>query len=155
MSKARLSVREQLIANEMACCRFYNGTGIHDVCGAGITYRALAATSEPGWVRRLPCHSIFFADDIPRVACEKESRPTREEAERAADDTERRFAEVATAMAACRADGEAHGFKKGRGGRAAIACPICSDGLLRYSISGYNGHLHGHCSTEGCVSWMQ
>ena len=57
--------------------------------------------------------------------------------------------------AACLEDGKAHGFKNGSGGGGQIPCPVCASGTLHYSIAGSNGHLHGHCSTEGCVSWMQ
>lgn len=43
---------------------------------------------------------------------------------------------------------------KRRGIRGAIDCPKCG-GKLHYSISSYNGHTHGKCETQGCVSWMQ
>ena len=37
-----------------------------------------------------------------------------------------------------------------------ISCPICKDGIVNYIISDhYNGHIHGHCTKEGCVSWME
>lgn len=36
----------------------------------------------------------------------------------------------------------------------AIECPICK-GRLHLSQSAYNGHVHGKCETEGCVSWME
>lgn len=44
------------------------------------------------------------------------------------------------------------GFLSGSG---FMACPVCSEGKLRYSRASYNGHVHAHCSTSGCVSWMQ
>jgi hypothetical protein len=35
-----------------------------------------------------------------------------------------------------------------------IVCPKCG-GELGYSISSYNGHIHGQCNTtRGCLSWM-
>jgi hypothetical protein len=40
-------------------------------------------------------------------------------------------------------------------GAGEMACPICEAGKLRYSRSGYNGHVHAGCTTEGCVSWME
>jgi hypothetical protein len=36
-----------------------------------------------------------------------------------------------------------------------FACPICKTGTLRYTVSGYNGHVHAMCSTADCVSWME
>jgi len=35
-----------------------------------------------------------------------------------------------------------------------VECPICK-GRLHLSQSSYNGHVHGKCETEGCVSWME
>lgn len=35
-----------------------------------------------------------------------------------------------------------------------IECPVCK-GRLHLSQSAYNGHVHGKCETEGCVSWME
>lgn len=33
-------------------------------------------------------------------------------------------------------------------------CPICK-GRLHLSQSAYNGHVHGKCETQDCVSWME
>lgn len=35
-----------------------------------------------------------------------------------------------------------------------VECPVCN-GRLHLSQSSYNGHVHGKCETEGCVSWME
>lgn len=35
-----------------------------------------------------------------------------------------------------------------------VECPVCK-GRLNLSQSAYNGHVHGKCETEGCVSWME
>jgi hypothetical protein len=40
-------------------------------------------------------------------------------------------------------------------GAGVMDCPVCGAGKLRYSRRGYNGHVHGRCSTEGCVAWME
>lgn len=40
-------------------------------------------------------------------------------------------------------------------GAGVMACPVCKTGKLRYSRAGYNGHVHGACSTENCVRWME
>lgn len=36
-----------------------------------------------------------------------------------------------------------------------IKCPLCEHGDIDYSISSYNGHIHAHCTTVNCVSWME
>ncbi len=48
-------------------------------------------------------------------------------------------------------------WKKGTPGTSGkIDCPVCKQpGTLTYSRSGYNGHIHARCKTEGCVSWME
>lgn len=38
--------------------------------------------------------------------------------------------------------------------REVIECPCCK-GRLHLSQSAYNGHVHGKCETDGCVSWME
>ena len=35
-----------------------------------------------------------------------------------------------------------------------VACPACG-GALRWSKARSNGHVHGVCSTAGCLRWMQ
>lgn len=40
-------------------------------------------------------------------------------------------------------------------GNGVMDCPICVTGKLRYSRAAYNGHVHGRCSTDGCVAWME
>ena len=40
-------------------------------------------------------------------------------------------------------------------GAGNIDCPVCKQGVLQYSRSGYNGHVHGICTTDGCVAWME
>lgn len=38
--------------------------------------------------------------------------------------------------------------------RETVECPVCK-GKLHLSQSSYNGHVHGTCSTDGCVRWME
>ena len=35
-----------------------------------------------------------------------------------------------------------------------IKCPVCN-GVLRYTISSYNGHIWGMCKTKNCLRWME
>lgn len=44
----------------------------------------------------------------------------------------------------------------GKGGTQVFDCPACGGTkTLTASIAACNGHVHGHCATEHCVSWMQ
>jgi hypothetical protein len=40
-------------------------------------------------------------------------------------------------------------------GVGAMDCPICGTGKLKYSRSGYNGHVLARCSTDNCVAWIE
>ena len=43
----------------------------------------------------------------------------------------------------------------GEGAEGQTACPECGF-IVRYTISGYNGHMHGRCDNLVCfVRWMQ
>lgn len=48
-------------------------------------------------------------------------------------------------------------WKKGApGASGCIDCPVCgAAGTLRFSRSGYNGHIHAGCVTDNCVAWME
>lgn len=35
-----------------------------------------------------------------------------------------------------------------------VECPVCN-GKLHLFQSSHNGHTHGKCETDGCVSWME
>jgi hypothetical protein len=58
------------------------------------------------------------------------------------------------ARAVCSKNAKERGYGKGNGGSGQVVCPSCS-GALRYTVSAYNGHMHGRCMKEGCVQWME
>lgn len=68
-----------------------------------------------------------------------------------AKESERDFAAMRAAHEAARAKR----FGKGKGGVGEIVCPKCGTGTLRYTVSSYNGHMHGQCSTPNCLAWME
>lgn len=35
-----------------------------------------------------------------------------------------------------------------------MRCPICETGRLTFTVA-RNGHVHAHCSTRLCMSWME
>ena len=37
--------------------------------------------------------------------------------------------------------------------RGTVPCPVCGSDL-NYSVSSYNGHVHGQCTKPGCLAWM-
>lgn len=134
---------ERRLQWHMSNCIYFTGIQ-HGECKAGVNYRALVGGPNLGWATRIPCTNI---DGVP---CEKKRLTTREEAEAEVKASDASFARVATCLKAIR---EKHGKARGLGGE--MPCPTKCGGTLRYSISGYNGHIHGQCSTRGCASWMQ
>lgn len=36
-----------------------------------------------------------------------------------------------------------------------VTCPVCENGKVTYSISGYNKHSRGGCSTPACIDWRE
>jgi hypothetical protein len=120
--------------------------GMKDVthCHAGVEYESVS-TAHPFTIKTLPCFT-----DQAAIPCEKRHFPTLEECEAREREVKESFQRIVKARAAIVAD---TGGKRGVAG--SIGCPVCLDGLLRYSVAGVNGHIHARCSTESCVSWME
>lgn len=137
---------ERRIAWHMSQCVHFTGIQ-HATCKADVNYRTLVGGDDVGWAARLPCTEL---DNPKAVACDQCRRHTREEAEADVKRSDESFARISACLKAIR---EKHG--KARGLRGEMPCPNNCGGTLRYSIAGYNGHVHGACSTSGCASWMQ
>jgi hypothetical protein len=149
LAQRRQRERERRITSKMARCVFFTGTH-REVCEAGVNYRLLVGGPDFGWGTRLPCLSEFEPKSGDRATCDKCRMTTREEAEQEVAESDASYARVSACLTAIH---EKHG--KARGLAESMPCPVGCGGTLRYSISGYNGHVHGQCSTEGCASWMQ
>jgi hypothetical protein len=124
-------------------CKWFNGIQ-NKVCKAGVSYDSLPR-NERG-VIVLPCIQPECQSN-----CDKYEEPTAEEI--AADEEWMRqrmemHRKVGEVIIPIRKE------YKGRSGNGTITCPCCG-GNLHWSISGYNGHMHGRCETAGCVSWME
>lgn len=137
---------EHRIAWHMSMCVHFTGIQ-HVSCKADVNYRTLVGGDDLGWATRLPCTEF---DNTKAVACSQCRRHTREEAEAIVKRSEESFARLSLCLKAIR---EKHG--KARGLVGEMPCPTNCGGTLRYSIAGYNGHVHGACSTPSCASWMQ
>ena len=62
-----------------------------------------------------------------------------------------RIGRMATVMLAIRPWRDAH---RKQNYREVIECPVCK-GRLHLSIAACNGHVHGRCETNDCVSWIE
>lgn len=144
------------IANK---CIHYNGLsgpGMKDdsstkCCRAGVQYASVADPALKGkGFAQWPC--FREGESVP---CDKRHFPTPEEVAAEVAESDASFARLTIALTAVNDDAAAKGYKKGSGGGAIIDCPVCKAGKLHYTVAGYNGHIHGRCTTSGCVSWIQ
>lgn len=135
--------RKTFVERKMEQCRHFTGVQ-HDTCAAGVAYKDVRdETTRPfGFA----CLGAYAGN----ATCAKREWITREEAEAEERESEAAFERINTCLKAIR---EAHGTARGLQGE--MPCPVKCGGLLRYSIAGVNGHVHGQCSTPGCASWMQ
>lgn len=154
------SLREQLDK-----CRHFTGVGSdckgnpirnYDLaeCAAHVRYKSVR---RDGF--ELPCFHEGSFGEKPRGECDKCSFKSPKEldvevAEHKAHTT-KLMAKLTVVRPAIMAHAKAHGYANGNGVSDFIDCPACKTGRVRYSVSGYNGHVHAHCSTSGCVSWME
>lgn len=148
MSKKRgiPSLREQ----KSNRCVHFNGIQ-NDACRAGVSYETFRKERVAGkdW---MPCLKDAAGDC---VHCEQRRWPTAEEVEAELAEDEKHFAKMMAGANAVCTDAANRGFKKGNGGVGVVTCPVCNGGLIRYSVSAYNGHRHAKCTTDGCVCFME
>lgn len=141
------------IKAETLTCRHFNGMQ-HDCCLAGVNYRALAGAPMEGCMTRVPCLPFNDPKGGQMAVCGKHSTWTLAEAEQMVTDSEESMQRHLRVYRAAHDDAKAKGLKRWKGGQSDMVCHVCS-GILRYSVAGYNGHMHAQCETEGCVSWME
>lgn len=121
-------------------------TGIqHKTCRANIAYSQWRGGS-------LPCIFKKFRDDAPEAPpCAHRRAPTSEEIDAHKRYVDARVEKITLVM---RGISDWRAKHRGKSASEVIECPACK-GRLHLSISAYNGHVHGHCETEGCAQWME
>ncbi len=113
-------------------------------CEAGVEYAPLRGPHQPCFLTK--GESRPGALDCPNLR-----RPTAEEITAHEEWSERRMKKFFAVLADIAPWRAKH---KGRSHSEVVECPACK-GRLHLSIAAYNGHVHGRCETEGCVSWME
>jgi hypothetical protein len=132
-------------------CIHYTGTAINEVCAAGVKYADV--TDKTTTPHSLPCIGRYNPGGAKCEKCQLPS-PGEIEAEEAA--MKKRVEGIGKArtaiVAACGGP-----WKRGvKGSTGVIDCPVCGSAKsLRFSRSGYNGHVGARCMTTDCVSWME
>jgi len=132
-------------------CKHYRAMAYNETCHAGIAYKDLQHAGTKGFHDACPCFGAKGTGECPSKVY-----PTPEEME--AED--KLTAEIFVLMAKARnaiVDSLGGPWKKGMSSTSGVIdCPKCSgEKTLRFSRSGYNGHIHASCTTEKCLSWME
>lgn len=143
-------------------------------CRAGVDMRATFGDEKPGIFLRMPC--IQFREvpahgrgtyckpgeptirkemdrqDQIMIPCALRVEPTAEQVEK---DRRDKDAAMQRTLAAIKVASQWRVKPKpAHDRREVVECPVCK-GRLHLSQSSLNGHVHGKCETEGCVSWME
>ena len=132
-------------------CKHYQAMAYNKTCKVGIAYKDLPHAGTKEFHAACPCFGPEGTGECP-----SKLYPTPEEIE--AED--KRLAEKFVGMAKARnaiVDSLGGPWKRGTPwASGTIDCPVC-DGkkMLQFSRSGYNGHIHAACGTDGCVCWME
>lgn len=148
--------------NRPGKCVHFNGTQ-NRRCTAGIEYEVQFGKAA-GIFLRMPClQSTGHRRDgkwelrpVDRqgqqeIECPEFRLPTQAELDAAEREREESAARMRTVMAVV---GEWR-RQPPKGKETVIPCPTGCGGKLHLSQSAYNGHVHGACSTRGCVAWME
>lgn len=130
-------------------CNHYRAMSEHKTCSAGVEYETFKGLS----FEARPC---FCRNGVCPPGCDLAQFPTAEEI--AAEDAElaKRWELIGKASDAI-VTHMGGPWKRGvADASGAIDCPACGTAkALRFSRSGYNGHIHASCTTEGCVRWLE
>ena len=143
---------EKRIEEAMMRCIHFNGTGSW-VCEAGVEYRQKFGNGLDCYTN-LPCLKSWHNPEFPEKECERVTYPTREEIISQEEERDKARARLKRCIAAAHEDAKSKGIGRGSGGASHTICPNCGR-QISYSVSGYNGHIHGRCETAGCASWME
>lgn len=119
-----------------------------NTCEAGVDYEAWRGIGHAAQ----PC----FLDDKgfsnpDAMQCPKLRRPTSEEIADHETWLSGRHNLLGTVMVGIAPWRAKH---KGKSATEVVECPACK-GRLHLSIAAYNGHVHGQCESNNCVSWME
>lgn len=131
-------------------CNHYRAMCDHDTCKVDVPYdkfKGLKFDERPCFAKPgKPCNG----------GCDLQQMPTDEELAAEAAECNRRFEMIVAARQAIVAS-LGGPWKRGTpAAGGAIDCPCCKAvEALRFSRSGYNGHIHATCSTADCVRWME
>ena len=130
-------------------CKHYRAMSDHTTCEKGVAYDDFKGLA----FEQRPC---FERNGVAPCGCALAEFPTAEERAEEERQTNEYVQRIANARQAI-VNHLGGPWKRGKTGssQGEIDCPVCSEGQLRFTRSGYNGHIHARCTTDGCVGWME
>lgn len=130
-------------------CKHYRAMFNNETCKAGVAFIVFTGLK----FEDRPC---FMRSGVKPCGCDKQEFPTPQEIAAEDAEFEKLFQRTDTARKAI-VKHLGGPWKRGmKGSAGTIDCPICeAKESLRFTRSGYNGHIHAACTTENCVSWME
>lgn len=149
-----MKTRQDLIDFYRNYCTHYApkpGSLKQDYCALGCdASQRMNDARDAGEPQMTPCIGGHTTPNVLRL-CPKWERRSLEHAEKRADAMEEmlgRMEIVMPVVSKWRVQPKPESDRQ-----EVIECPKCK-GRLHLSQSSYNGHVHGKCETDGCVSWM-
>lgn len=149
MSKSR---QDHIDFDRNYCTHYAPRPGLNrdDYCALGCdASKRMKEAREAGEPSMTPCIGGHTTPNVLKL-CPKWERRSLEHAEKRADGIEKAMTRMTLVMPVVSEWRD----KKPFGKSEVIECPACK-GRLHLSQSSYNGHVHGRCETQGCVSWME
>lgn len=132
-------------------CKNYRGMLNKTRCDAGVEFAKLPAHGTADFYELCPCFNSKNAK-----LCAYSDYLTPEEADAEDAEMNKRLLTLGNARNAIikHLGGP---WKRGDASQSGlIDCPVCkAKDALKFTRSGYNGHIHACCVTSGCVNWME
>lgn len=144
------------------------------VCAAGVDLRKTFGDDKPGIALRMPCIQFQVVPAHGRgtycrpgettvqrpwdrrgeveIPCALRVAPTQEQVDQDRLEFEAQFQKTLVGLKLASAWRTRPKPEQDR--QEVVECPVCK-GKLHLSQSSHNGHCHGKCETEGCVSWLE
>lgn len=140
-------------------CKHYRGSFHNETCLAGVCYKDVTPNpDEPGCALRQPCRSIPLfktasqrAEFEKRGTCDKYEEPAQADLDASEAAIQAAIQRMETSLPLI---GRVKKEHQGQDWQGVEECPICK-GKLFIRHAKYNGHTHGKCETENCLSWME
>jgi hypothetical protein len=126
-------------------CKHFRGIQ-HDTCSDNRDWRAITGGDMIGVAQRMPC----IKRNPDQMICDFYAEPTEKEIEEDNAWIDKAIQNIKIAMPLISKIKEEYPD----GGIGTKDCPVCGD-KFHFSVAACNGHVHGKCETDDCLSFME